>query len=652
MDIPSTMDVISGYAGSDDDYKRPTLEEKKKKQQKRLEQVQVVPKDQYDRNDLRQEMKGTGLELGMNPTIYDQKRYNLSPDSMWDLRTFISPEEYGAKFQRSLDPRTGLPLKGAGTVQNIKNTVIDAASVVNQTLDTAVEALPEELDSTFELLQQLSTQSAETIFSVLGSGWASLPEGVRKNVTSGGATVLQTMDNGIVGLAQATGFDPAIVDVGLGVAETVFTAGTSKAGRKFFKEGAKFFSRKGPPTAGGLVPVGVPNSIFSKGINLYDDVNLSKNFFEARTSGGIGFGSTKNIPFKGTTRGAIDLSGMSTSARKTAKQNFFTNIYTAGKSEQGLKAVKYSRRYIFGGKANITGTHRDIFQMAPHHFTIDDDLAFMAANTADAPKFVQELHKFGIYPGNHPRNFIASYHDNTKKGWNETLTQIKNLWGNKPNAPSDSAIIKFLKNPPKGIEFGSNTKLEDIGKQLVTIQQKGLDGRDWSQILPKGIKRTDIKISPVVLGIDHQQLIHGVVDNLPSRQKLIKLIESDQWLRLSPRQRAIEVAKVSRESQNVALRINQIRLNLIKKRMSELGKSTEHWTDIQAWMAANPSEAASLSWHKLTKGSGLTVNDLIQDLPKDEVKEIATIFNLEAIPNTGELLDKLNKTSSKTFKEL
>ena len=399
-------------------------------------------------------------------------------------------------------------------------------------------------------------------------------------------------------------------------------------------------------TAGGTP---LPGSIFSQGV---DDVALHKNFFEARTSSGIGFGSTKNIPFKGTTRGAIDLSKMSTSARKTAKQNFFTNIYTADKSEQGLKAVKWARRYLFGGKANITGTHRDIFQMAPHHFTIDDDLAFLAANTADAPEFVKELHKFDIYPGNHPRNFIAAYHDNTKKGWNETIAQIKKLWGNNTNRPTDNAIIKFLKNPTQGIEFGRDTKLEDIGKQLVTIQQKGLQGKDWSRILPEGKTIKDVKISPVVLGIDHQQLIHGVVDNLPSRQKLIKLIESDQWLKLSPRQRAIEVARVSRESQNVALRINQIRLNLIKNRMNELGKSTEHWTDIQAWMAANPSEAASLSWHKLTQGTGLTVNDLIQDLPKDEVKEIATIFNLEAIPNTGELLDKLDKTPPKTFQQL
>ena len=518
----------------------------------------------------------------------------------------------------------------------------------------------------------------ETIFSVLGKVGDAIPD-VPKPILDLNQSVLDLWNRTPYGqveefvpqkvseLAEKVGL-PEPVGQGLSLAATIAIPGPGegmqankvlqglnrarKVSSKVVDDIDIFRRPPNAPLQPAFATAGVPNTIFSKGVNLSDDANLSKSLFKTETSGGIGFGSTKNIPFKGTTRGALDLSGMSTGARKTAKQNFFTNIYTADKSEQGLKAVKWTRRYIFGGKANITGTHRDIFQMAPHHFTIDDDLAFMAANTADAPEFVRELHKFGIYPGNHPRNFIASYHDNTKKGWNETIAQIKKLWGNNPNKPTDSAIIKFLKNPSQGIEFGRDTRLEDIGKQLVAIQQKGLQGRDWSGMLPPGKTIKDVKISPVVLGIDHQQLIHGVVDNLPSRQKLIKLIESDQWLKLNPRQRAIEVARVSRESQNVALRVNQIRLNLIKNRMNELGKSTEHWTDIQAWMAANPSEAASLSWHKLVQGTGLTVNDLIQDLPKDEVKEIATIFNLEAIPNTGELLNKLDKTTSKTFKEL
>ena len=86
--------------------------------------------------------------------------------------------------------------------------------------------------------------------------------------------------------------------------------------------------------------------------------------------------------------------------------------------------------------------------------------------------------------------------------------------------------------------------------------------------------------------------------------------------------------------------------------MAELGEPANNWLDIQAWMAKNPQQAASLDYHKLlSKGPGLTIDDLIKDLPKDVVKEVAQIFNLDAIPRTGEILDKLNKTS-KTFKDL
>jgi|10_taG_2_1085330.scaffolds.fasta_scaffold30570_2 hypothetical protein len=269
----SNFNYGSQYSGGDGSTYTLTKEKRDENKRKRLEQVQVVSEDQYDRNDLRQEMKGQDLQLGMNPLASDQKRYNLSPNSMWDGKTFLSPEDYGAKFQRSLDPKTGLPLKGAHAVQNVKNTVIDAASAVNQKLNTAVDALPEELDPAFELLNQLSTQSAETIFSVLGSGWDSLPKGVRKNVTSGGATVLQAMDNGIVGLAQATGFDPAIVDLGLGLVEGGFGAIRSKGGQQLLKEGAEFFSRKGPPTAGGLIPI--PNvGIYDPNANILNGGSL------------------------------------------------------------------------------------------------------------------------------------------------------------------------------------------------------------------------------------------------------------------------------------------------------------------------------------------------------------------------------------------
>ena len=564
-----------------------------------------------------------------------------------------STQEEDKEREERLNKIQGQVLKPIG---DVINTVGDALD----TVDKEAGIPGTDLD-VFHARQLLSVQPAQQLGQKLGKA-TGLPHAEAVGGAAGTmiaevftpdtldlATAIPTLGTGVV-LNRLANI-PRAFNVGLDTYRAINkaqrTVDTVKTGTKQLAK--TLFPPQYQPA---FATAGVPNTIFSKGVNLSDDANLSKSFFEARTSGGIGFGSTKNIPFKGTTRGALDLSGMSTSKRKTEKQNFFTNIYTAGKSKKGLEAVKYARRYIFGGKAQIGGTQRSIFQMAPHHFTIDDDLAFMAANTADAPEFVKELHKFDIYPGNHPRNFIGSYHDNTKKGWEETRRSIAKLWGNNPKAPSDRDIIKFLKMPSEGKNIGKGATLLEEIDMMAAVRKQGLDKKNWSDILPEGKTIKDVKISPVVLGIDHQELIHGVVDKLPSRLKLIELIKSPKWLELAPRQRAIEVARVSRESQNVALRVNQIRLNLIKNRMNELGKSTEHWTDIQAWMAANPSEAASLSWHKLVQGTGLTVNDLIQDLPKDEVKEIATIFNLDAIPNTGELLDKLDKTPSKTFQQL
>ena len=145
----------SPYSGGDGSTYTLTEEERDERERKRLEQVQVVPEDQYDIKDLRPQMKGQNLQLGMSPTIYDQKRYNLSPNSVWDSKTFVSREAYGNRLQRSLDPKTGLPLKYAHGVQNVKNTIIDAASDANKKLDTAVESLPDELDSTFAFLNNL-----------------------------------------------------------------------------------------------------------------------------------------------------------------------------------------------------------------------------------------------------------------------------------------------------------------------------------------------------------------------------------------------------------------------------------------------------------------------------------------------------------------
>ena len=374
----------------------------------------------------------------------------------------------------------------------------------------------------------------------------------------------------------------------------------------------------------------------------------------------------------------IALEKLSGSQIKTNKQTFFTEIYdpewaarkiinpkepipdmfaytgsahptgimTAQKRNPVLPEIlqkKFNRKY-----AGFPG-----FQMSPHHFTLDDDLGFSVIskiNKLNQPKVVDILNKkFDIYPGNHPKNFIMSYHDNTKYAWNQTKAQINELWKGIDGAPTDSEINKFLKMPAEGVSIGKGSTLLEEVNMMVAARKKGMENRDWSQILPPGKTINDIKLDPVVLGIDHQTLIHGIGDKLPSRIKLLELSKTAKWSQMSPLEQAIEIAKVSRQQQNLSLRISGIRLDLIKKRMKELNLPINDWTDIQVWMIQNPSEAASLDWHKLlSKGTGYTVEELIQDVPKARAQEIANVFNLEAVPNTGQALDNLlNKKPAK-----
>ena len=175
---------------------------------------------------------------------------------------------------------------------------------------------------------------------------------------------------------------------------------------------------------------------------------------------------------------------------------------------------------------------------------------------------------------------------------------------------------------------------------IADIQKKGLDKKDWSSILPPGVKRSDLTFDPVVLGIDHQALIHGIGDRLPERLKLLELSKTKKWADMTPAAQAREIAKVSREQQNVALRISGMRLKLIKKRMIELGKPIDDWTDIQVWMIQNPTEAASLNYHKIvSEGVDIPMDVITKDLPLKEAQEIANVFNIEQVNKVGPALD-------------
>ena len=367
--------------------------------------------------------------------------------------------------------------------------------------------------------------------------------------------------------------------------------------------------------------------------------------------------------------------GLTGAQKKQAKQDFFTKIYdptgvnkelytyTGSAHPTGIMTAQKRNPVLpeqlqkeFGRKyAEFPG-----FQMSPHHFTLDDDLAYSVVskvNKANQPEVVSILNDtYSVYPGNHPKNFMMSYHDNTALRNKQQIAQVNTFWDDyfakNPNAtekrPSLKEITTLQKLPAEGKMIGgkelankplADTLLEEIDL-IADVKTKGLDKKDWSSILPPGVKRSDLKFDPVVLGIDHQALIHGIGDRLPSRLKLLELSKTKKWAKMTPEAQAREIAKVSREQQNVALRISGMRLKLIKKRMIELGKPIDDWTDIQVWMIQNPTEAASLNYHKIvSEGVDIPMDVITKDLPLKEAQEIANVFNIEQVNKVGPALD-------------
>jgi len=183
------------------------------------------------------------------------------------LRTY-APEE--------INPRTGEPYRGTDFVDSVKETVGSTVSSINQQIDK-IET-PEILKPGIDLLEGAVKLPVKTIFSSVTSGYDMLPENVKKNISTGGAALVDTLNKSTMGWSQQLDLHPALTETLFAGVEMAATAGTSKAGRQFFKEGAEFFSRKGPPTAGGLIPIPVgvnsPNANIFNGGSLLDQGNV------------------------------------------------------------------------------------------------------------------------------------------------------------------------------------------------------------------------------------------------------------------------------------------------------------------------------------------------------------------------------------------
>ena len=333
---------------------------------------------------------------------------------------------------------------------------------------------------------------------------------------------------------------------------------------------------------------------------------------------------------------------------RTRKARIAFDAMHPGKSKTELDKLwkEYPERYATGSTRKQTrSTSGFMYDMglAPHHL-YDLDLVGDTMNRTDAPEISKILREeLDIFPGDHSRNFIGSFHDNTTALRAAKKKQIKDIWEKLIGpVPGNKTLDQALKTPSIGSEFGRHSKdgLPTLN-QLIEISQKQPQS-DWARLfIGSGKTPADLKLPQFILGVDHQMLIHAVADHLPARQKLVALTKTDAWLQLSPREAAKEIAKVVNEQQNVALQVASWRLDKITKRMGDLGLPNKDWHDVMKWIKDNPHEAATLDWLKTAQeGTGKSINQLIQPLPAKRAELVANVFAMEKAPNTAAMLKK------------
>jgi len=287
---------------------------------------------------------------------------------------------------------------------------------------------------------------------------------------------------------------------------------------------------------------------------------------------------------------------------------------------------------------SVAGSQRDILQMSPHHFGMDLELTGKVIGPEDS-EVVRELNALDVWPGDHPNNLIGSYHDMSKRLTDAQKSQIIKATGKPP-----AEVDKFLKKIPEGSSLG---KKELSGKNewkvMDMIQSlKETKTRNWNQMTEGKMGLKDFKLPDALIGVDHQDLIHGAINKLDSRKQLIALAQTPEWAKYNPKQKALAIAKVARDQQNIALNVSNWRLKKIEKAMKAEGIEIKDWTDIQTWMIQNPEKAAHLDWHKTAQvGSGMTGEQLTKDLPSKRAKLVAQVFNLEHVPNTSKLMKQV-----------
>ena len=325
----------------------------------------------------------------------------------------------------------------------------------------------------------------------------------------------------------------------------------------------------------------------------------------------------------------------------------------AGREDKGLTAD------LIDGKGQNVWSAQRWQGLAPHHLSEKafDLKAIQNWSRGEQLQFVKDMNFIDVFPGNHPRNWVGAYHDNTlgflleqKKAVNDLRKEagaagvIDEKTG-KPYAPLPKRTLddwyKADAHVPDKVnpEYGKaelESKDPEIRSEARDELMAGTIKRNWSEILPPGKTIKDIKASKPIISRDHQEFIHGIVNRLESTLRIKRLIAEGKWDTLPYQQRFVLMATNAVERQNVAFNILNTR---IQKLRTAMGKPKASAEDIIAWMSANPQRASSIGWHaEVARGGDLlnqlnvTVDELTADLKPKELNLVSNVFGMEQPP--------------------
>ena len=323
-----------------------------------------------------------------------------------------------------------------------------------------------------------------------------------------------------------------------------------------------------------------------------------------------------------------------------------------GREDHGLMEDR-----IDGQGQNVHSAQR--FQgYSPHHLSEKafDEKAIRNWPEAEQIQYIRDMNSIDVFPGNHPRNWIGLFHDNTLGLLNQKKLAVTRLWkeaGLEVPAKNPKQWKRKLDDWFKKDAHGPDEGTEEfpmLGKEELTSKNKEISDaahdelmagsikRDWSEILPPGKTIQDIEAIPPIISRDHQDFVHGIINKLPSTKRIKELEASGEWDTIPYIDRITMLMRNAVEKQNVAFNVAMMRINQIRKAM---GKPNASWDDIVAWMAQDPIRAANIGWHEQVARGGDLYNQLkttptaiIEPLSKKDLQLVGNVFGMSEVPDT------------------